>query len=133
MISLILWLQQTNDGIHWTGDDVRTTLIGMITAMIGIALRLIWTMRDDVRDMKRDIHGSDGNNGIKSDIRLIKTRVDVIEDWGIASGAAQSLGNAQYRGPERRAGPRRMTEVVDEIHKERMRRITTDEHPTSEE
>ena len=132
MLSFVLWLQtQVHEVSWWTGDQIRTVLMTLLTTCAGFIARLLYTLRDEVRDLKRDlrevkkdIHGVDGSNGIKSDVRLLVQRVDVLEDWKIAQIAVAETERRQYHGPDRRAGPRRMSEVVDEGHREKMRRVT---------
>lgn len=130
MIALILWAQQQAHEVSWwSGDEIRTALMTCMTGLVAFTARMLWCLRDDMRDVKHDLHGIDGKNGIKSDVRLLVQRVDAIEDWKIASLAVSESERHHYHGPDRRAGPRRLGEVTDEGHRERMRRIT-DDHPT---
>jgi hypothetical protein len=40
---VLAWVQQQSSGLGWTGDEARTWMLGLMTTMVGIALRLIWT------------------------------------------------------------------------------------------
>jgi hypothetical protein len=130
MLTLILWAQAhaPTEGFSWWGDQIRTVLMTCITGLVAFTARMLWCLRDDMRDVKRDLHGVDGNNGIKSDVRLLVQRVDVLDDWMKANEAVAKYEQEHYHGPDRRAGPRRIGEVVDEGHRERFRRAT-DEYP----
>jgi hypothetical protein len=57
MLTLILWLQQQtgSHGIAFSGDELRTAMLGVLVAMGGVGLRFLWGTRDAVRDMKRDL------------------------------------------------------------------------------
>ena len=109
MLTLALWLALMNhDGIHWTGDDVRTALIGMITGMGGLGLRLLWTMRDDVRDMKREVPE------IKHLVELHEKEIRWLTGKRIAQEAIEQAERDSHQGPERRRHLRRDRDIVNE-------------------
>jgi hypothetical protein len=56
LTTVLLWVQQqTTHGFAFTGDEIRTAMIGALLAIVGYIARAAGTVRDDVRDMKREI------------------------------------------------------------------------------
>lgn len=137
---VIAWAQQqAQEGFTFAGDEFRTAMIGGLVAICSYiartaaaALKELREVKIDMREVKRDIHGTDGKNGIKSDVRLLVKRVDLIEDRNIAEDAVKETERQMWPHPDRRHGPRRLHDVIREAQEERMRRIT-DEHSTHEE
>lgn len=141
MLALLLaWAQQqAGSGFVLTSDEVRTAMIGAIGAICAYiakqataALKELREVKTDIRDLKRDVHGVDGTNGIKSDVKLLVKRVDAIEDRNIAIDAVVEAERQQWPHRDRRAGARRLRDVIHEAHDERQRAMT-DEHPIEED
>lgn len=120
-------LQSTAHDFNWFGDQARTILMTVMTGAVSFCARMLWSLRDDMRDVKRDLHGTDGQNGIKSDVKLLVKRVDAIEDRNIAIDAVSEAERHLWPHPDRRQGPRRLHDVVRDAFDERMHQ-TTDEH-----
>ena len=83
---------------------VMTTLS---TAGILGVLTLCFSLRDAVRDLKRDVSGHDGKNGIKSVVAELEERVGELE---MRNAEREAVERAQYEGPERRHGARRLSD-----------------------
>lgn len=141
MMTLILaWVQQhaPAPGFTFTGDEIRTAMIGVLVTICTYlakeareALTVLRAVLVDLRDLKRDVHGIDGKNGIKSDVKLLVQRVDAIEDRNIAIDAVVEAERQAWPHPDRRQGARRLQDVIREAQEERMRRLT-DEHSTED-
>jgi hypothetical protein len=115
MLSILLFIQSNAPHIDWTGDAIRTWLQAFITGGVGVAVRLLWCMRDDVRELRRDIHGDkEGRGGL---IELVDSHGEQI-DWLWRKRYAQMvLENAEkelHEGPERRQQLRRERDIVNE-------------------
>lgn len=104
----------------------------MLTACTALLTWIAKTLQQVLRTLIDHGHilvGVDGNNGLKSDVKLLTRRVDAIEDRNIAIDAVTEVERHQHGGPDRRIGPRRMRDVVHEAIDERAHRLT-DEHST---
>jgi hypothetical protein len=135
MLTLLVWLQgHTPSSIAFTGDEIRTALLTVIIAVGGFiatratqVLKVLRELQIDIHDLKRDIHGDDGKNGIKGDVRLLVRRVDAIEDRNIAIDAVVEAEREQWPYPDRRHGQRRLHDVIREAQEERSRRLADDQ------
>jgi hypothetical protein len=109
----------------WPDDDdggnCPASHLDLMTTMVGIALRLIWTLRDDVRDMKRDVPE------IKHLVELHEKEIRWLTGKRIAQEAIEQAERDQYQGPNRRHSLRRDRDIVNEAL------TRTDEHPFPEE
>lgn len=77
-------------------------------------LRAILGLRDDVRDVKRDVSGVDGTNGLKSTVRSMGARLEELEDRQLAIDAIEEHEREQYTGPEKRHRARRFRDLIRE-------------------
>lgn len=141
MLTLLLaWVQQqTGNGFVLSSDEFRSAGISLIVAICTYiattaraALRELREVKTDLRDLKRDVHGTDGTNGIKSDVKLLVKRVDAIEDRNIEIDAVTEYERQQWPHADRRAGARRLRDVAHEARDEAARREVSGEYPTSE-
>ena len=101
---------------------------GEITAILDVAkwllapgvslwlLRSVMGLRDDVRDLKREVIGVDGTNGLKSRVVRNEARLEVLEDQKIAMDAVEKAERERYHGEERRGGVRRLRDMIREEH-----------------
>lgn len=88
--------------------------------------RTVFFVRDEVRDLKRDVSGPNGENGIKSDVKKLTERVDDLEDWQLALEAVARAEREQYHGEERRQRSRRLRDMVlEQLRSERTDALTS--------
>ena len=122
MLTLVLWLQDMDpmSGLHWTSDEVRTWLLGIITACGGLGLRVLWTLRDDVRDMKREVPE------IKALLEMHEKEIRWLTGKRIAQEAIEEAERQNYQGPDKRRSLRRDRDIVNEA-------LMRDEPPYPEE
>jgi hypothetical protein len=99
----------------------------LLTTSAGIIVRLLYTLRDEVRDMKRDLRGNGDGEGLIKKMQRFATRLDALEDRNIAIDAVADAERREHPDPDRRVGPRRKRDIVHEVMDERAHRIT-DEH-----
>ena len=105
MISIFAfaWLLQNNSGVQW--DDVRTILSALTVAgMLGL-IKLVMSMRDDVRDTKREVGNEKEGTGLLGRMNKLDMRVKHIEERNIRLDAvyADYVRDVQaHEGPERR-------------------------------
>jgi hypothetical protein len=125
--ALAVALQSPSTGFSWTGDQMRTVLMTLLTTSAGIIVRLLYTLRDEVRDMKRDLRGNGDGEGLIKKMQRFATRLDALEDRNIAIDAVADAERREHPDPDRRVGPRRKRDIVHEVMDERAHRIT-DEH-----
>jgi hypothetical protein len=123
-------------GLAW--DVTKNLLLPAIAFGIGWALKKLSAIETrqvaiEERQMKHEhiLIGVDGRNGLRSDVKLVRRRVDAIEDRNIAIDAVTRSDREKYPGPDRRIGARRMLDVVREAQDERQMRITG-EHECTE-
>lgn len=106
----------------------------MLTASTALLTWIATTLRKVEREQVNQRHilvGVDGDNGIRSQVRLHEERLGAIEDRNLALDAVADAERHNHPGPDRRIGARRTRDVVHEALDERLRRIT-DEHSTEE-
>jgi hypothetical protein len=129
--ALVAALQTQASGFSWTGDQMRTVLMTLLTTSAGIIVRLLYTLRDEVRDMKRDLRGNGDGEGLIKTVQRYGRRLDALEDRNIAVDAVAEAERREHPEGDRRVGLRRKRDIVHEVMDERSRR--TDEHSTEEE
>lgn len=103
-------------------EILKGTMLFVITGSVGIICRLLWGMRDMVRDHETAIYGHNGEeNGLKRGLKEVTNRVDLIEDRNTGIDAVAAAEKAEYRGPERRhAALQKIVDMVKhEIEQER--------------
>lgn len=109
---MIAWMMlieqvQSSGGISW--DTVRTVLSGLTVAGIIGLLRLVVSMRDDVRETKREVGNEERGTGLLGRVNRIDTRVKRIEDRNLKLDAIYAdyvHDVASHEGPERRKSGR---------------------------
>lgn len=128
MLTLILWLQQIDPpAASPTWELVKGIMLFVCTSLLGYGVALLRKLVKLGERHEVILIGIDGRNGVVSKVDLLVRRVDAIEDRNIAIDAIVEAERQQWPYPDRRAGPRRMKDVVREVQEERTRRIT-DEH-----
>lgn len=128
---VIAWAQTAAASSFFGSDEFRNALWTLGIALLGFLSRLVYTLRDDVRDVKYDLRGKGTGEGLIATVARHEARLDVIEDWKIALDAVADAERREHVGPDRRVGPRRKLDVAHEVLDERVRRIT-DEHSTED-
>lgn len=93
-------------------DIAKGVMLTLTTAGVGWTARTVFVIRDDMRDLKTDVHGRDGTNGIKSMVKQLITRVDAIEDRNLVIDAVAEAEKEEYTGDERRHGLRSVRELI---------------------
>lgn len=119
MPTVILWIQSS--GFAPTGEEVRTILLTISTGLLGWSSRMLYCLRDDVRDAKKDI------KQIQKDTRAHAGEIQWLTHRRIEEDAILHSQRQQWQGPERRRAHRR---EIDEI---RDTFSATGEHPTTED
>lgn len=71
----------------------------------------VFRMRDDVREIKHELFGRDGTNGMKSDLRKAEARVLLMEKRNEKLDTAAEI-EARYEGEEKRQHLRRARDVA---------------------
>jgi hypothetical protein len=97
-------------------EVAKGVMATLSTAGILWACKTLFKVRDDVRDLKYDVSGKDGDNGIKSLVKNLDKRVEVLEDHKIMLDAVEDAERAQYQGDERRHGARRLRDIIRDEH-----------------
>ena len=104
-----LALQQAlHTGIDWTGDTVRTWMQGAMLGGIATAVRLIWSIRDTVRDLQKDVPR------LQELIEMHEREIRWLTGKRIAQEAIEQAERDQYQGPEKRHRLRRDHDIVNE-------------------
>lgn len=100
-------------------EVIKNVMVTLGTAASLAALGLMFSMRDDVRDIKHDLFGKDGDNGMRSEVTDLKARTKALEERNLElDAAADALERAQYDGPERRRELRRFRDKLHEHPRE---------------
>jgi len=119
VIAFFIALMDSSGGFLWTSDEVRTWMLGVMTGMVGLALRVLWTLRDDVRDMKKAVPK------IEHGLALHEKEIRWLTSKRIAQEAIEEAERQNYQGKDRRHELRRDRDIVNEA-------LRTDEHPIQE-
>jgi hypothetical protein len=125
MISFLVFLQSAPD-VDWTGDTIRTILIGLIGAIGGGILAmtkrgvsLLSRLADDVQELKRDIHGDkDGRGGLLETVGAHGEQIDWLWRKRYAQMVLEEAERESHEGPERRHHLRRERDIVNEAFNE---------------
>lgn len=86
-----------------------------VTASLWTA-RTVFVIRDDVREMKQELFGRDGTNGMRSVVRKSAERLDLIDARHIAMDAVAEAERDLYEGDDKRHRPRRLADHLREKH-----------------
>lgn len=119
MITLVLFWVQAQvghaSGFSFTGDEFRTWLMGVLTALVAALLKTAISMlkvgyavRDDVKDLKREVPE------IKAAIDLHEKEIRWLTGKRIAQEAIEEAERQNYRGENRRHGYRRDRDIVND-------------------
>jgi hypothetical protein len=108
-------------GINWTGDTVRTWMQGGILTFLGIAVRLLWTLRDYVRDLKHELPI------IRKSLASHEKEIRWLTGKRIAQEAVEEAERQNWPHGDRRHHPRRDRDIVNDAF------ARTDEHSTDPE
>lgn len=92
-------------------EVAKSVMITITCAGILWMCKTLFTVRDDVRDLKRDWKGEDGTNGAKSQLADHDQRLDDIERRNLRIDAVEQ---ELYDGPNRRRQARRLTDIIRE-------------------
>jgi hypothetical protein len=97
------------------GETIRTISSALtMLASLWVA-RMVFLLRDDVRDLMRDI-GKDGSDGIKAIVALHGRRLDTIEGRFIAIDAVEEAERNLHEGPDKRQTSRRLMDELRQLH-----------------
>lgn len=134
---LLAWAQQQagGSGFSWSGDDVRTLLMGSLVPLVAYVAKNIKALLKCVRDLTIELKGVDGKGGALYELQelrkdtdwLIRRRLDedaeIRERRRLKQEALDAAERDQYGGPERRHDVRRDRDRLADTYQ-------TDEHPT---
>lgn len=115
MFAVLAWIQ--SGGFTPTGEEVRTVLLTVCTGLLSYSSRVLYCLRDDVRDLKGDV------SRIKAETSGHSEEIQWLTRRRIEEDAILRSQRQQWKGPERRREYRReIDEVRDTFH------TITDEH-----
>jgi hypothetical protein len=83
---------------------------GLMLAIGAAGALGVFRMRDDVREIKQELFGRDGTNGMRSVVRRNADRLDLIERRHVDEDAAERE-RERYEGDERRHIARRQSDL----------------------
>lgn len=89
------------DAVASTWELAKGVMLSLTTIGVGWTARTVFTLRDDVRDLKKSV-GLNGN-GLIAQANRNTARLDAINERHVAVDAIA----AEYGGPERRHPPNR--------------------------
>lgn len=89
-------------------EIAKGVMLTLTTAGVVWTARTVFGLRDDLRDLKITVIGSDGTNGIASKVKRNTARLDAIEARNLAIDAVVELERKQYEGPNQRRTVRRL-------------------------
>lgn len=115
LLATIAALQATLDG-NPTWEIAKGVMLSLSTASILASAALLWRLRDGVRDLKREVCGEDGKNGLKSEMRNVLRRLTAIEARNIAVDAVAEAERELHDGPDRRHHARRLRDKIHDAH-----------------
>lgn len=120
MLGFVLYVQTHTGGFEiMTADQFRTILMTFITGLLGYSSRVLYCLRDDVRDLKKEVKGDDGKGGMTADINRLRKDADWLlrRRWeqdeaervrsDLKRRALAEAERDQYDGPDRRHDVRR--------------------------
>lgn len=112
-LPIALWLATPPEAVPSIWELTKGLMLFVITGSVGFAVKLLWSVRDLVKDHETAIYGREGQNGLKRGLKQVTDRVDLIEDRNTAIDAVAAAEKAQYTGEERRhAAVRQLAEIV---------------------
>jgi hypothetical protein len=108
----MMYVIETGHGFDWSSEQVRTFLMGGIFSSLIFACRILWSLRERLSVLHRDIRGDDKNPGLidivkdnTREIQKIKLRnykVDILDEFE----------HEEYSGVERRHTSRRVRDKL---------------------
>lgn len=117
MMAFLVHLQSGGASIQFAPawELTKGIMLTLSTAGILWTSRTVFFLRDDVRDLKKDVGGADGKNGVKSDVRTLGRRVDEIERRNDRQDVADEFDREGYQGEDRRVRARRLRDQLKEL------------------
>ncbi|MBA3762237.1 MAG: hypothetical protein M3R13_12165 [Armatimonadota bacterium] len=89
-------------------EIVKTIIITLGTAAAIGSFRMMQSVRDDVRDTKREVFGQNGKDGLRGNTRLHDARLDELEEWRTKLDTATAIELELWQGKDRRQKARRL-------------------------
>ncbi len=109
-----LWwvvVAQTTPAVSMSWDAFTGILLSLTTLGVLWTARTVFSLRDDVRDLKGEV-GLDGKNGLKKKYTDIFDRLNNIESRNNKIDAIAAAERQQYDGVERREEARRLRDTL---------------------
>lgn len=125
MLAFFVSVMQEAHGFDWSGEQVRTFIMGLIAAGVGFCCRLLWGVREDTHGLKRDIRGDDKVPGLMDAVAGNTRRLEEIEKRNFKIDILDAAEKEMHPGVDRRQGPRRIRDQLADTYQ-------TDEHSTGE-
>lgn len=113
LYAAVLVLLQTQLAPAW--ELTKGVMLTLSTAGVLWTARTVFFLRDDVRDLKKDVGGADGTNGVKSEVRALIRRIDSVEKRNDRQDLAEEIERENYQGEDRRQAARRLKDKLREI------------------
>lgn len=110
-------------GFDWSGEQVRTFMMGLIASGVGLACRLLWSMRDRLGVLHRDIRGDEKNRGLMDIVAENTHHIEQLQLRNYKMDILEAVESDLHTGPDRRRGPRRIRDQMADTY----------EHPTPRE
>lgn len=121
LTSLVLFFAENSGGaFDWTGDQIRTIESTILVLLVGYGARMLYCLRDDVRNLHRDIRGDEKFPGLIDAVAGNTKRIDLIEKRNLKIDILDDVEHELHPGPDRRTGPRRVRDKMADTY----------EHPT---
>ena len=85
-----------------TGQVVQYFFLLVISTAVGWIVRVLPGIRDDVREVKREVMGLDGKDGLISKVADNSTRLDAIDERHIKADVVTEIEKELSEGEKRR-------------------------------
>jgi hypothetical protein len=101
-------------GVVFTWEAIKSVLLVFIAGGVGWLCRTILEMREGFHDLKVEVKGVDGKNGLKSKVEALLKQVKAIDDRHAKLDAITEYERQQHPGPDRRKEARRLRDIIRE-------------------
>ena len=101
-------------GVLFTWEAIKSLLLVFIAGGVTWMCKTLLVMRENFHDLKVEVVGVDGKNGLKSKVADLLTRVKAIDQRHERLDAIDEYERQQHPGPDRRQGARRLRDIVRE-------------------
>lgn len=129
MISLMLWLVEPTLDANETWEITKGLLLAASTGLLGWCAMMLRQVLIQQTKVNHFLFGVEGDNGLRAIVKQLREDMDVVLERNLRiDSVVEAEERRQYHGPDRRAGARRLRDVVHDAQDERFHQ--THEHPT---